>query len=618
MQSLTSTDTATSSDPVGPSRRVRYYFSCTIEPGTIVKSATIMGTFRSGIFQTFNILDFTQDDDLRLEIVIQFNLPRLGGPCDGKFYYCFKVNDERYINPNGKKEERFFSSLGGSYIWNILEQEDLIPYIIAPNPQPQAVGLPDKPQPPPAPVPRIIPKTEDAATQQLVSAVITPQPPPKLKLQARHGLYKFSLRGNPAIKKVSVTGLYDAWGRKRTEQLIWNPKTGLWEATLRVSIPDGEYQVKYAYVVSRILGLYDLPLEDDHPPAEQQLEDIVVYRDPLTPVDISKPEFICTASVRGPNYIQDTFVTVIRARFPGRGGKDSRFALGGATASMDNYVAGEMKWNPVNSMWEIRIAFDWERESPNPKLYYQIKTLPRASGSEGDQGDGDLTPKFGDWEDILNLDLPHEMEKPQYIYSRKAKAVVLKPPSTPRTKNYILISKAQKMEWPFEESILTSGKHTFSWKEPSGIKIKGVSVKGPFTRDPNLKVSHRMKRLQNNTWSLTFEIPIKPMVYRYLIERDQDQQSTDEIEEFDRNVAKGIRGELASAEDFQLDGDDEGEVDITISRSTLLGLLDGSLGLDRLPPALREIVESAVPKAPNHDQEAGFDLSKEVKATLSL
>ncbi|RVD90144.1 uncharacterized protein DFL_001120 [Arthrobotrys flagrans] len=142
-----------------------------------------------------------------------------------------------------------------------------------------------------------------------------------------------------------------------------------------------------------------------------------------------------------------------------------------------------------------------------------------------------------------------------------------------------------------------------------------VSVEGPFAQDPSVTVSRDLKRLPDGTWSLTLELPARRMRYRYLVDGTY-QTNWHENGETDE---KGERWNFLQEGDFVVEDYDEDEVDITTSRSTLKGLLEGSLELDRLPSEIREIVNSVTPKAPTHDKkDTGSELSERAKEALSI
>ncbi|KAF3138395.1 hypothetical protein TWF594_007216 [Orbilia oligospora] len=576
---------------------VQYEFSFSFPPGYTerIESASVTGSFAQKSFKTYELRGrawtgvFQKLHNASDVVIIE--RPRSGPPFDGKVYYYFTINGRRTIDESRKKEERWFFGQDG-HRWNILEREDLIPGV--PPPPPRTPLSP--PAPPPsrdmrnrrATIPiQVPPKVEDVTNQQVVPATITPRVRPRLNIQPRNGIcLLFFLQSDPEIKEVSVTGIYDAWGRKRTENLIWNPKTNIWEISLRISIPPGQENIESTFIVKRPSG----------PRSTQKLTSARIRGQPIDLVNISEPVFIPTRFT-GMSPASTYFATVIEAKFPGSN-ENSRFAIAGGDVNSWNAIAGELKWNPINSTWEVRVVFDWIKRSEHDKFHFQIREF--------------LGENIG-WKNVIDKNLPHEeveLTLDTDVEQRR------RGPPPKITRNYIPISNAYETKWPFVESIFALGKYTFFWSAPtSPTRINRVSVEGPFAQDPSIRVSRELKCLPDGTWSLTLELPVRRMRYRYLVD-GMYQTNWHENREMDEN---NERWNFLQEGDFVVEDDGEDDADITITRSTLKRLLEGSLELEQLSPELREIVASVKPKDPAPDRVArGFELSEHAKKALYL
>ncbi|KAK6502278.1 hypothetical protein TWF506_002861 [Arthrobotrys conoides] len=589
--------TKPSREPEGP-QTIAYNFSYFLLPGAKeIKSASVTGAFTHKSFKTYELRirssaqGFT-NNNVATDTVV-FERPRPGAPFDGKVYYYFTINGRRVIDETKKIEQRWFVGQDG-HRWNILEQEDL-PSNNTPPPPPRA-------QKPPAPPPQLPaktpPKVGDITTQKLVPASTTSRVRPRLNIQPKNGICLFYLRGSPEIKEAFVTGIYDAWGRKRTEKLIWNPKTYLWGISLRISIPLGQENVENLFIVKRTPGVGDETI----PRSRGGLVEVKMRGQPISRVNISEPVFLPTRFI-GMSHASSYFATVIRAKFPGTSGENSRFAIAGGDVHAWNSIAGDMKWNPINSMWEIRIVFDWIKRSQDDKVHYQIREF--------------VSESIG-WKNVINKDLPYE--DVDLVLDTDVQQWRRGPPPKV-TRNYVPISYAYETKWPFVESIFALGKYTFFWSAPtSPTTINRVLVEGPFTQDPSVTVSRDLKRLLDGTWSLTLEIPARKMRYRYLVD-GMYQTNWHENREMDEN---NLRWNYLQDRDlvFEAEDEDEDDADITISRSTLKGLLEGSLPLDSLSSELQEIVNSVKPREPARDPvtsiTTGFELSERAKEALYL
>ncbi|KAK6341918.1 hypothetical protein TWF730_001403 [Orbilia blumenaviensis] len=606
-----------------PPQKVIYRFSYNV-PGnsSIIKSASVTGTFTHTSFQTHVLPERSHTyRAAKVSGDIELELPRPGGPFDGKIYYFFTINGENVIDKTRKTERRFFS-LQKEYDWNVLELNDLVdtqPQIKLPGSNLSRGNLPEgelKPQVPPWPLSppeySSSPNLGILAPQQPVQATIKPRTRPVLNLQARTGMCLFRWPGSPPVKEVFVTGIYDAWGRKRVEKLIWNPEYQFWELTLRVSIPEGKKFVDYWYIVDGVRkcnevndlqGYFKKISHDDTTGEQSSVGEKCNF---ITPIEISEPVWVPTKFIGVPNNVgmaPTRFIGVIKARFPDLP-PDSKLSLAGGDVTMHNINAGELKLSTVDpTVWEIRIAFDWIPSSPDDKFHFQYRIF---------QGEGK------GWHTFINTASFHEdvsvVLDPDVQQRRRG--------TTPKvTRNYIPLTIAQPVKWPWVESIAPMGKYTFSWGAPTSPNpINRVRVEGPFTQDPSVKIFRDLEEQQDGTWSLTLELPTRRTRYRYLVD-GMYQTNWNEHREMDE---ANERWNYLEERDFVVEDYGEEEVDITISRSTLQGLIDGSLALDRLPREVLDLVRPRdpaaapvkIPEAPSRAKE--FDLSEQAKQARGM
>ncbi|KAK6522088.1 hypothetical protein TWF281_002656 [Arthrobotrys megalospora] len=602
-------------------RRVRYSFSfsaasvVSIGPKEELFEVTVWATFTNTGWLSHPLYPTEQYGVVVYGANIEFDAPRPSGLFGGKVYYYFTINsriNEMQLIPWAPKEKRVFEGISKSEIWyNVIELADLRqvlgsggyldafqipsqfspPALLPPPPQPLPQASPaSAPQTPSskATPPRPPPSRKAIAPQQPVQAVIKPRTRRRLDLQPRTGFFCFRWPGSPPAKEVLVTGIYDAWGRKRVEKLIWSSKHESWELTLKVSVPGDKKFIKYSYIVDGV---------EKYSNFDRRNDTIVNGESPkcnvITPNDISEPLPVFTKYTgMSAAYGVDTarFLCVFSAPLP-QAQPNAKFAFAGGDIAMHNVNAGELKFSDISNLWEIRIVFDWDPQVD--KFHYQLREF---------QG--------GDWRTFIHTDLVSEdvtMKLDPDIQARRRGPV----PTVKR--NYIVVANTQRVEWPLTEYITPMGKYTFFWSAPtSPTHINRVIVEGPFTQDPSVKETRDLKRLPDGTWSLTLEIPARRMRYRYLVD-GMYQTNWHEHREMDE---MNERWNFLEERDFVVEDYDEDDLDITISRSTLQGLLEGSLALDRLPSEVQELVKPGLSKPSVRSM--GFELSDRAKAARGL